>query len=46
VVEAIRAADPSHRVRVTEAQVVYVNLGEDRKPAVIQRKAKANAYAE
>ena len=44
VVDAIRAADPSQRVRVTEAQVVYVNLGEDRKPAVIQR--KANAYAE
>jgi len=35
VVEAIRAADPSHRVRVTEAQVVYVNLGEDRKPRPI-----------
>ena len=35
VVEAIRAADPSHRVRVTEAQVVYVNLGEDRKPKPI-----------
>jgi acyl-CoA thioesterase YciA len=43
VVEAIRAADPSQRVRVTEAQVVYVNLGEDRKPAGI--KPKANAYA-
>ncbi len=35
VVEAIRAVDPSQRVRVTEAQVVYVNLGEDRKPKPI-----------
>lgn len=45
VVEAIRAANPSQRVRVTEAQVVYVNLGEDRKPAPIQKHASANAYA-
>lgn len=44
VVEAIRAADPSQKVKVTEAQVVYVNLGEDRRPAPIQR--QANAYAE
>ena len=44
VVEAIRAADPSQRVRVTEAQVVYVNLGEDRKPEPIR--PVANAYAE
>ena len=44
VVEAIRAGDPSQRVKVTEAQVVYVNLGEDRKPAAI--KPVANAYAE
>lgn len=46
VVEAIRAGDPSQRVTVTEAQVVYVNLGEDRKPKPIERKVVANAYAE
>jgi acyl-CoA thioesterase YciA len=34
-VEAIRARKPSERVTVTEAQVVYVNLGEDRKPQAI-----------
>jgi acyl-CoA thioesterase YciA len=44
VVEAIRAGDPSQKVKVTEAQVVYVNLGEDRKPAAI--KPVANAYAQ
>ena len=33
VVEAIRGNDPSSKVLVTEAQVVYVNLGDDRKPA-------------
>jgi acyl-CoA thioesterase YciA len=32
-VEAIRT--PNRRVTVTEAQVVYVNLGEDRKPKPI-----------
>ena len=46
VVEAIRAGDPSQRVTVTEAQVVYVNLGDDRKPKPIERKSTANAYAE
>ena len=35
VVEAIRAGDPSRRVTVTEAQVVYVQIGEDRKPKPI-----------
>jgi acyl-CoA thioesterase YciA len=45
VVEAIRAGDPSQRVTVTEAQVVYVNLGEDRRPKAIERKVIANAYA-
>ena len=45
VVEAIRAADPTQRVKVTEAQVVYVNLGDDRKPKPIQRKTNPNAYA-
>ena len=34
-VEAIRTANPDKRVMVTEAQVVYVNLGEDRKPKPI-----------
>ncbi len=34
-VEAIRSGRPSKRVTVTEAQVVYVNLGEDRKPKPI-----------
>lgn len=42
VVEAIRAEDPSKRVTVTEAQVVYVNLGKDRKPQAIE--LHANAY--
>jgi acyl-CoA thioesterase YciA len=36
VVEAIRAGDPSRRVTVTEAQVVYVNIGEDRRPKPIE----------
>ena len=38
VVEAIRNGNPNERVVVTEAQVVYVNVGPDRKPAPIQRK--------
>jgi acyl-CoA thioesterase YciA len=42
VVEAIRAGDPSQRVTVTEAQVVYVNIGPDRKPDPIV--PKTNAY--
>ena len=41
VVEAIRAEDPSKRVTVTEAQVVYVNLGKDRKPQPIELHANA-----
>ena len=36
VVEAIRAGDPSHRVVVTEAVVVYVNIGKDRRPKPIR----------
>ena len=40
-VQAIRAGDPSQRVTVTEAQVVYVNIGEDRKPHPIERKSTA-----
>ena len=38
-VEANRYNDPSEKVLVTEAQVVYVNLGEDRKPTPIVRSA-------
>ncbi|HEV2720677.1 MAG TPA: hotdog domain-containing protein [Thermoanaerobaculia bacterium] len=34
-VEVIRTGNPRKRVTVTEAQVVYVNLGEDRKPKTI-----------
>ena len=41
VVEAIRAGDPTERVVVTEAHVVYVNLGENRKPKAIQRKEQS-----
>jgi hypothetical protein len=37
VVEAVRGSDPSAKVLVTEAQVVYVNLGTDRKPAPLAR---------
>lgn len=40
VVESIRADDPASRVTVTEAQVVYVNLGPDRKKAPIQQRNK------
>ena len=35
-VEAIRTGKTHERVTVTEAQVVYVNLGEDRKPKAIE----------
>jgi acyl-CoA thioesterase YciA len=38
VVEALRWKDPEQRVIVTEANVVYVNAGEDRKPRPIPRK--------
>ncbi len=43
VCEAIRGDRPDERVIVTEAHVVYVNLGEDRNPAPISR--KSNAYS-
>ena len=36
VVEAIRGNDPAAKVLVTEAQVVYVNVGTDRKPAPLR----------
>ena len=42
VVEAIRGGDPNTKVLVTDAQVVYVNVGTDRKPAPLEsRKQKA-----
>jgi len=43
VCEVIRGADPQKKVMVTEAQVVYVNVGDDGKPTPIKR--KANAYS-
>ncbi len=43
VVEAIRGSDPSRKVLVTEAQVVYVNIGEDRRPKPIEK--TVNAYS-
>jgi acyl-CoA thioesterase YciA len=41
VCEAIRGTDPQKKVLVTEAQVVYVNIGDDRKPSPITREANA-----
>ncbi|HEX3071563.1 MAG TPA: hotdog domain-containing protein [Thermoanaerobaculia bacterium] len=41
VCEAIRGTDPQKKVLVTDAQVVYVNVGEDRKPLPIERMANA-----
>jgi len=40
-VESNRYNDPNQKVLVTEAQVVYVNLGEDRKPTAIVRHASS-----
>ena len=37
VVDVIRGTDPDRKMLVTEAQVVYVNLGKDRKPKPIRR---------
>jgi acyl-CoA thioesterase YciA len=42
VCEAIRGENPGEKVIVTEASVVYVNVGKDRKPAPIRH--HANAY--
>lgn len=39
VVEATRAADPATKVKVTEAEVVYVNIDVDGKPVAIRREA-------
>lgn len=43
VVDAIRASDPGVRVVVTEAQVVYVNVGPDHKPLPIE--ARRNKFS-
>jgi len=43
VCEAIRGNSMGSKVLVTEAQVVYVNVGEDRKPKPI-RPVEDNAY--
>jgi acyl-CoA thioesterase YciA len=42
VVDVIRGTDPNRKMLVTEAQVVYVNLGEDRKPKRIQREVRSS----
>ena len=42
-VNAIRGGDPGTKVLVTESQVVYVNIGEDRRPQPIEKKT-TNAY--
>jgi acyl-CoA thioesterase YciA len=42
ICEVIRGAHPQKKVMVTEAQVVYVNVGDDGKPTPIKR--LANAY--
>jgi acyl-CoA thioesterase YciA len=41
ICEAIRGNDLAKKVVVTEAQVVYVNVGDDRKPKPIERKPNA-----
>lgn len=41
ICEAIRGNDLEKKVVVTEAQVVYVNVGDDRKPKPIKRQANA-----
>ena len=45
VVDVIRGTDPNPKMLVTEAQVVYVNLGEDRKPKRIERAASGGRRA-
>jgi len=44
ICEAIRGNDLEKKVMVTEAQVVYVNVGDDGKPMPIAR--RTNAYNE
>ena len=41
-VEAIRGSDPNVKVIVTEAVVVYVNVGQDRKPKPFTSSAPAS----
>ncbi len=41
VVDVIRSANPEKRLVVTEAQIVYVNVGADRKPKPIRAAAPA-----
>ena len=43
ICEVIRGTNPQKKVMVTEAQVVYVNVGDDGKPTPIKR--LANAYS-
>jgi acyl-CoA thioesterase YciA len=45
VVDVIRGTDPNRKLLVTEAQVVYVNIGDDRKPKPIQRAASGGRRA-
>jgi acyl-CoA thioesterase YciA len=45
VVDVIRGTDPNRKMLVTEAQVVYVNIGEDRKPKRIERAASGGRRA-
>ena len=42
VVDVIRGNDPNRKMLVTEAQVVYVNLGEDRKPKPIRDEVRSS----
>ena len=45
VVDVFRSDDPAQRRLVTEAQVVYVNVGEDGKPTPIPRAASSERRA-
>ena len=45
VVDVFRANGSAQKQLVTEAQVVYVNVGEDRKPTPIQRAASSRRRA-
>jgi acyl-CoA thioesterase YciA len=45
VVDVIRGTDPNRKLLVTEAQVVYVNIGDDRKPKPIHRAASGGRRA-
>ena len=46
VVEAIRAGAVADKVKVTEANVVYVNLGEDRKKAPIRIRREPSSFSQ